>query len=106
MTSYHGKQTTAVRAAWLHTYGKDSIPEGKWLLHSCDNHSCCNPGHLRLGTPAENTNDMMTRRRSYWAERTHCKNGHEFTEENTKVGKRKDGSTYRRCSECRRIQRN
>lgn len=36
-------------------------------LHSCDNPSCCNPNHLRWGTPKDNATDKMKRGR--------CRNG-------------------------------
>lgn len=33
-------------------------------LHSCDNPPCCNPAHLRWGTPADNVADMFERNRA------------------------------------------
>ncbi|MFD6417044.1 hypothetical protein [Streptomyces sp. NPDC060194] len=33
------------------------------VCHTCDNHSCQQPTHLRLGTPADNRAEWLTRRR-------------------------------------------
>jgi DNA invertase Pin-like site-specific DNA recombinase len=39
------------------------IPEGLFVLHSCDNPPCCNPAHLRAGTQKENIEDAVERDR-------------------------------------------
>lgn len=39
------------------------IPEGKHLLHSCDNPRCVNPAHLSAGTAKENQQDMTQKGR-------------------------------------------
>lgn len=56
-----GKSTGAHRVAFLLTFGK--ITEGLHILHSCDNPPCCNPSHLREGTPLDNAQDMVQRQR-------------------------------------------
>lgn len=39
------------------------IPDGKSILHSCDNPSCCNPRHLFLGTQLDNMGDAKAKGR-------------------------------------------
>lgn len=40
-------------------------PAGSTILHSCDNPLCCNPEHLSVGTPKENSEDMVRKGRSH-----------------------------------------
>ncbi|MFJ8385543.1 hypothetical protein ACIQ9Q_13725 [Streptomyces sp. NPDC094438] len=57
-----------------HLYGyqlaRGVIPRLGWgndsptVCHSCDSHSCQQPNHLRLGTPAENRAEWLARRRN------------------------------------------
>lgn len=35
------------------------------ILHRCDNSRCVNPGHMFLGTQADNVRDMVSKRRHY-----------------------------------------
>lgn len=49
------------RAAWVIANGQ--IPDGKMILHHCDNPPCCNPDHLYVGDAFDNMRDKITRGR-------------------------------------------
>lgn len=93
-----GKKMRAHRVAYHVAYGED--PGRRHVLHSCDNPPCVNPGHLRLGTHTDNMRDRSSRGRAKngHSEKTHCKWGHPFDEQNTM--QRKGGG--RICRTCHR----
>lgn len=43
------------------------IPEGLLVLHRCDIRHCVNPEHLFVGTPKDNTDDMIKKGRDKFA---------------------------------------
>jgi hypothetical protein len=49
---------------WAYRHFIGPIPDGKHVLHSCDNTLCVNPDHLRVGTNRENHADRATRNRT------------------------------------------
>ncbi len=57
----HDTLVLAHRFAWELVNGP--IPDGLFVCHACDNPSCCNVDHLFLGTPADNTHDMIAKGR-------------------------------------------
>jgi len=59
---FKGKNFTTHRLAF-ELFHKRKIIEGFYILHSCDNRKCCNPFHLREGTPKENMNDKVLKNR-------------------------------------------
>lgn len=59
-----GKLYSAHRIAFAIAKGDELVHGAKRLvLHSCDNPSCCNPEHLRLGSYRDNMQDMLSRGR-------------------------------------------
>lgn len=94
-----GRHYAASRVAWMLTHGP--IADGMLVCHHCDNRVCCRPDHLFLGTAKDNTQDGVRKGRITGpAIRTHCKRGHELTEDNVYRygGKRK-------CRTCTRLRR-
>lgn len=70
------------------------------ILHKCDVSACFNPEHLFEGTQKDNIRDAVSKRRHRNSKRTHCKNGHPYTDDNTYIRIRSNGNKERRCKIC------
>lgn len=83
------------RTVWQH-YKNQEIPKGLQLDHLCRNRICCNPEHMEVVTPSENTKRQDHKERR----KTHCPRGHAYDEENT----RRTKSGKRQCRACDRLR--
>jgi hypothetical protein len=64
--SQKGKTHSAYRLSYRLFNGEIRKYKKNIICHTCDNPGCVNPGHLYAGTAQNNTDDMMSRERSYW----------------------------------------
>lgn len=97
-----------VGGAYAHRYAceqaKGPIPSGLVLDHLCRVRHCVNPDHLEPVTNCENILRGVSPV-AVNARRTHCKNGHEFTEANTYWRVQSDGTGLgRMCRRCNSIR--
>ena len=105
MTKGYGQFSVAGKTSYgAHRFSyeafKGPIPDGLYVLHTCDFRPCVNPDHLWLGTPVDNSRDMVAKNRSQ--RRAYCKRGHAFTPENIY---QRPNHHDRACRTCRRMRK-
>lgn len=91
-----GKQVYAHRTAYERVHG--AIPTGYQIDHLCRNRACVNTDHLEAVPKI--VNDLRGNSiNAQNARKTHCKRGHEFTTENTRM--RPNGRSCKQCDRYR-----
>jgi hypothetical protein len=91
----------AHRLSYEHYVGE--ITANNQVDHICSVKHCVNPDHLQQVNGADNQSRASIRKENYNSAKTHCKNGHEFTEENIIYSKwcGRNG-VQRKCRKCRK----
>jgi hypothetical protein len=103
---YRGKHEYAHRLSYQ--WSVKPIPDGLHIDHLCRVRICVNPAHLEPVTVLENlmrgVGPRLTVERGRALKK--CKNGHEFTEDNTYWSQRANGRWRRHCKQCMRDRQN
>lgn len=81
----------------LHLYKKFNLEDKLHVLHKCNIPACFNPDHLYVGDDSDNIQDRYKR----YGRVTHCRQGHEYTKENTLINQ----FSIKLCKTCAKLRR-
>ena len=96
-----GRRTTRNAHVVVYEMLRGAVPSGLVLDHLCRNPSCSNPDHLEPVTMKENVLRGVGPT-AINSRKTHCSNGHAYSDENTYTIKRPNGALVRDCVTCRK----
>lgn len=100
-----GVKNTKLAHRLVYMLLRGPIPPGLFACHHCDNPPCVNPDHIFLGDFTANSRDCVRKKRHMNSKKTHCKHGHEFTPENTRIWRKTGRRFCKMCSVIRSIDR-
>lgn len=83
---------------WSHEHFNGPVPEGFQVDHLCSRPICVNPDHLQATTKAVNILRGITNPTAINKRKTHCPQGHEYNEINTRISPK----GWRYCRPCNR----
>ena len=100
---FRSKGFVAHRAVYILLKGE--IEKGIELHHKipegvCTSKLCVNPDHVEKTARRDHIDSMPSVNRR----KTHCPNGHEYTQDNTRLQKLKTGTIVRSCKRCTYIR--
>ena len=106
MFTWNNKTRGAYKFIYEYINGK--IKKDQEMDHLCKNKLCCNPKHLEAVSRSENClrGTVGYHNNHHYGNKTHCKRGHEFTPENTRIKKcnTSRNGLSRQCSQCIKIR--